>query len=98
MGFRKPAVHLVAVVAVDRDRGTVNGYPQIITRGFVHAGGDDGMKAEAGRIVVDALADATPEERADEAMLRARILTELKRFLRRRTQRDPLIIPVIVEL
>jgi mRNA degradation ribonuclease J1/J2 len=31
-------------------------------------------------------------------MLKAKIQTDLKRFLRRRTQRAPLIIPVIVEL
>ena len=31
-------------------------------------------------------------------LLRAKIQSELKRFVRRRTQRQPLIIPVIVEL
>jgi len=90
---------VVAVVAVDRDGGTIADYPQIVTRGFVpDAGDDDDLTAEARRIVVASLAEATPEERRDEAMLKARIQTDLKRFLRRRTQRTPLIIPVIVEL
>ena len=90
---------VVAVVAVDRDGGTIADYPQIVTRGFVpDVGDDDELTVEARRIVVASLAEATPEERRDEAMLKARIHTDLKRFLRRRTQRTPLIIPVIVEL
>jgi mRNA degradation ribonuclease J1/J2 len=48
--------------------------------------------------VAASLADATAEERGDEGLLRARIQTELKRFLRRRTNRRPLVIPVILEL
>lgn len=90
---------VVAVVAVDRDGGAIADYPQIVTRGFVpEAGDDDELTVEARRIVVASLAEATPEERRDEAMLKAKIQTDLKRFLRRRTQRTPLIIPVIVEL
>jgi ribonuclease J len=91
---------VVPVVAVDREKGVVNGYPEIVTRGFVPDRDDDGdgVMREAGRVVVAAVAAASPEERADEAVLKARIQTELRRFLRRRTQRQPLIIPVIVEL
>ncbi len=53
---------------------------------------------EARKVVADSLADATPEERGDQVLLRARIRSELKRFLRRRTKRRPLIVPVILEL
>jgi ribonuclease J len=90
---------VVPVVAVDRDGGAANGYPEIVTRGFVPGDGDDeGVMREARQVVIDSLAEASPEERGDEALLKARIQTALKRFLRRRTQRQPLIIPVIVEL
>ena len=34
----------------------------------------------------------------DEVVLKARIQTELKRFLRRRTNRRPLVLPVILEI
>jgi ribonuclease J len=88
---------VVPVLAVDRESGVIGGSPEIVTRGFVFDGADDPVLAEARRVVVDALADASPEERGDEGVLKARIQTELKRFLRRKTQRRPLIIPVIVE-
>ena len=89
---------VVAVVAVNRDQGAIADYPQIVTRGFVPDAEGEGLREEARRVVVQALAEATPEMRRDEALLKARVQRELKRFLRRRTQRSPLIIPVIVEL
>jgi ribonuclease J len=90
---------VVAVVAVDREGGAANGFPEIVTRGFVPESDTKGaIIDDAKSLVVASLAEATPEERADEAMLRAHIQIVLKRFFRRRTQRQPLIIPVIVEL
>jgi ribonuclease J len=89
---------VIPVVAVDRDSGTVNGDPEIVVRG-VASGGDgaeEELLAEARAVVSGALAAATPEERRDEALLRARLQNELRRFLRRRTQRRPLVIPVIL--
>jgi len=91
---------VVPVVAVHRESGAVNGTPEIMTRGFVPIGedGDRELLREARGVVVDSLAEATREERGDERLLRARIQTSLNRFLRRRTRRRPLVIPVIVEL
>jgi len=90
---------VVAVVALRRASGAIDGYPQFLARGFVP--GTDGSAdwiAEARRVIVDLLADALPEERGDEGLLRARVQTELGRFLRRRTGRRPLVVPVILEL
>ena len=91
---------VVPVVTLHRESGAVHGCPEIVTRGFVPTaeGGNGSLMLDARRVVAESLANATPEERADEELLRARIRTELKRFLRRRTKRRPLIIPVILEL
>jgi ribonuclease J len=91
---------VVPVVAVHRESGCANGYPKILACGFVPISDDSAgdVMAEARRVVAASLADATAEERGDEGLLRARIQTELKRFLRRRTNRRPLVIPVILEL
>jgi ribonuclease J len=91
---------VVPVVAVHRKTGMVDGYPEIMARGFVPIGeeGNEDLMFEARRVVAASLAEATPEERGDEGLLRARIQKELRRFLRRRTRRRPLVIPVILEL
>jgi len=91
---------VVPVVAVHRESGAVNGLPEIMARGFVPIAGEASLELmqEARQVVADSLAEATPEERADEGLLRAKIQIELRRFLKQRTQRQPLVIPVIVEL
>jgi ribonuclease J len=88
---------VVPVVAVHRDSGAVSGTPEIVTRGLPLEPDDGELMADAARIVADSLAEASPEERSDEGVLKARIQGDLRRFLRRRIQRRPLIIPVIVE-
>ncbi len=89
---------VVSIVAVDRESGGVNGTPEIVTRGFLSESEEAEVVEEARRIVADSLNEATREEKMDEGLLKARIHTDLKRFLKRKTQRRPLIIPVIVEL
>jgi ribonuclease J len=87
---------VVPVVALDRERGMDT--LEIVSRGFM-AEGEEGVLIDEVRAVAERLlADATPEERTDEGLLKARIQTELKRFLQRRAQRRPLILPVIMEL
>jgi ribonuclease J len=91
---------VVPVVAVHRESGTADGYPEIMSCGFVPIQGDNDapLLDEIRGVVATSVADASAEERADEALLRTRIQSELKRFLRRRTNRRPLVIPVILEI
>ena len=87
---------VVPVIVLHRDGGS----PEIVVRGLVASGdpeADETLEL-AREVVAKALAEATDEERADEGLLKARIQSGLKRFLRRRMQRPPLVLPVIVEL
>ena len=87
---------VVPVVPVDRDSGTL-GTPELIACGFVTDDDERGLLEDARRIVVESLEDATAEERGDDGVLKTRVQTELKRYLKKRVSRRPLIIPVIVE-
>jgi ribonuclease J len=89
---------VVPVVAIHRDSGAVNGTPEVVSRGFLSEIDQEEILREAGAVVASSLADASDDERTDEVLLKARIQSGLKRFFRKRTQRRPLIIPVIVEL
>jgi ribonuclease J len=90
---------VVAVIVVDKQTGRTQAPPEIVTRGF----GDSGERGaevlqEASRAVVQAL-DASPrEERYDPDALRERVRQELRRLFRKRTQRRPLVIPVLMEV
>ncbi|MDX1387902.1 MAG: ribonuclease J [Acidobacteriota bacterium] len=89
---------VVPVVALNRGEGSINGGLEIVSRGFLQGGEEAVILSEAKSLAARIVDEATPEERSDEGLLKARLQTELKRFLRRRTQKRPLIIPVILEL
>ncbi len=89
---------VIAVVAVHRDSGSVSGPAEIASRGFVSDATEEELLREARDVVALSLSDTSLEERADEGLLKAKIQAGLRRFLRKRTQKRPLIIPVIVEL
>lgn len=89
---------VVAVLALDRATGRLNGEPEIATRGFAAEGDARDLVREAGAAVAAALEETTVEQRSDEGLLKSLVQSELKRFLRRRTQKRPLIIPVLLEL
>jgi ribonuclease J len=88
---------VVPVVVLDKQTGIPEAAPEIVTRGFVDVETTDLME-EAGRLVLDTLAARPPEERGDPGMARERIRTELRRFFKRRTQRKPMVIPVVMEV
>ena len=89
---------VVAVVAVHRDSGLVSGLAEIASRGFASDTTEDELLREARGVVALSLSDTSREERTDEGLLKAKIHDGLRTFLRKRTQKRPLIIPVIVEL
>ena len=53
---------------------------------------------EAGRLLVETVESRPAEERFDPALLRERVRVELRRFFRKRAQRRPMVIPVVMEV
>jgi ribonuclease J len=88
---------VLAVVAIDRQSGQMEGDPEILSRGFVIETERGDLMREATRTVRRAVEAATPEERADRGVLKAMIQQELKRFFRKRLDKRPMIIPMVLE-
>jgi len=88
---------VVAVISLDRDSGEIRSPTDFVSRGFLAEERQDGLMELAGAVVRETISEATPEERVDEALLRAKLQADLKRFFRKKTQRRPMIIPVLVE-
>ncbi|HZN53919.1 MAG TPA: ribonuclease J [Candidatus Polarisedimenticolaceae bacterium] len=89
---------VIAVVALHRESGTPGGPVEIASRGFVSDASEEDILEQARGAVAESLEETSREERADEGLLKAKIQAALRRFLRKRTQKRPLIIPVVVEL
>jgi ribonuclease J len=90
---------VVPVVVLDKQTGQLESPPEIVSRGFVD-GGERGadLLEDAGRLVTETVASRPPEERFDPALTRERVRSELRRFFRKRTQRRPMVIPVVMEV
>jgi ribonuclease J len=88
---------VVPVIVVDRQTGRVESAPEIVTRGFAGESGAH-LLEEAGRLLVEAVESRPAEERFDPALLRERVRVELRRFFRKRAQRRPMVIPVVMEV
>ncbi len=88
---------VVPVVAINRQTGMIEGVPEMVTRGFVM---DDsqGLLAEGARVLADVIDHASVEERTDQGLIKEKLRIELRRFIRKRSGRRPLVLPVIMEI
>jgi ribonuclease J len=89
---------VVPIVVVDRQTGHLESPPEIVTRGIVDADEAVELAEEAGRLLAGALGGRPVEERLDPDLTRERVRDELRRFYKRRTQRRPMVIPVVMEV
>jgi ribonuclease J len=89
---------VVPVVVLDRLSGRVEAPPEIVTRGFVGEAGRADLLQDAGRLVQEAVESRPAEERDDPGLTRERVRLELRRFFKKRTQRRPIVIPVVMEV
>jgi ribonuclease J len=89
---------VLAVVAVNKSTGRIEGMPELVSRGHVQE--DEGMAflADARQIVIKAIEECTDEEREDSLVLTETIRSGLKRYFRKRTGTRPMIVPVIIEI
>jgi ribonuclease J len=89
---------VVPIVVVDRQTGRLESAPEIVTRGVVDEREGAELLAEAEQALADAMEARPREERLDTELTRERVRLELRRFFRRRVQRRPMVIPVVMEV
>ena len=89
---------VVPIVVVDRQTGHLESPPEIVTRGMVDPEEAAELGEEAARLLASTLDARPPEERLDASLTRERVRETLRRFYKRRTQRRPMVIPVVMEV
>jgi ribonuclease J len=89
---------VLAVVAINKSTGRIEGIPEMVSRGHVQEEEGAAFLAEARQIVTKAIEECTDEEREDSLVLTETIRAELKRYFRKRTGTRPMIVPVIFEI
>lgn len=89
---------VVAVVAINGQTGELARTPEVIARGIATDPRQDELLREAPGLLEAALADAPRDERTDPGLVKERIRLEVQRMFRKRANRRPLVLPVVLEM
>ena len=87
---------LVVVAAINRQRGTLAGVPEVMSHGFVGPDDEADMIEGVRRLVVDLFGGEGRQ--LDWTSMRERLKEEVASHLYRETHRRPLVLPVTVEV
>lgn len=90
---------VVVIATVDSKTGAPVGEPDIISRGFVYMQSSKELIEQAKKEVLKVLkSDHNPKAGPNETYLRNRIRDELGQFLFTKTERRPMIMPVVIDV
>ena len=89
---------IVVVVSMSSQDGSVISGPDIITRGFIYVKESEGLMEELRQITVDTLERCAAERLTDWATIKSTIKNDMSTFLYKKTKRNPMILPVIMEI
>lgn len=87
---------VVASVSV-QDGGLVSG-PDIITRGFVYVKESEGLMEELKTVVLESIEKSRRSNGRDWSAVKGDIKNDLSGYLFKKTKRNPMILPVIMEV
>ena len=89
---------IVVVTSMSGEDGSVVSGPDIITRGFVYVKESEELMEELRRVAVEALERCHRSNTTDWATIKGEIKNDLSGFLYKKTKRNPMILPVIIEV
>ncbi|MCI5760199.1 MAG: ribonuclease J [Eubacterium sp.] len=88
---------LIVVLTLEKYGRQLLAGPDIVSRGFVYVRESEDLMDEARLIVEDALNDCLEHHITDWGKLKSAIKDSLGSFVWKRTQRNPMILPIIME-
>ncbi|OUN24606.1 ribonuclease J [Pseudoflavonifractor sp. An85] len=89
---------IVVVVSMSGEDGQVISGPDIITRGFVYVKESEALMDDLRQVAVDALNTCQDRHIRDWSTIKSEIKGNLSNFLYKKTKRNPMILPVIMEV
>ncbi|MGC1455055.1 MAG: ribonuclease J [Nitrospirota bacterium] len=89
---------VIVILGIETATGKVVSGPDIVSRGFVFEDASQELLAEVKDVVLDTLALMVPEAKGDWSLVSARVRSALKKFINKRMERRPMILPIIMEI
>ena len=88
----------VVIAVVDRKTGRVVGSPDIISRGFVYLRESKGLLAETRKKVIGIINKSSSGKIVNWAYLKDEVKNKIGSYLYSKTERRPMVLPVIIEV
>ncbi|MGI6742431.1 MAG: ribonuclease J [Eubacteriales bacterium] len=89
---------IVVVATVSIEEGMILSGPDIVSRGFVYVREADELMNQVRVLARDALQDSLDHNVTDWTQLKTRMKDDLAKFLFNRTKRNPMILPVVMNI
>lgn len=89
---------MVVVITMSKDDCSIIAGPDIISRGFVYVRESEGLMDDAKEVVKRVLEECEERNMTDWSSIKLSIRESLRDFLYERTKRNPMILPVIMEI
>ena len=89
---------VVAVLVISKANGQLMAPPELISRGFVYMRESEDLIAETVKLLAEEAKHFEHADKSDYANIKNNIRSSLKGFLKRKTKRTPMIVPIIMEV
>jgi ribonuclease J len=89
---------LIVTLAVDKASNMLVSGPEIVSRGFVYVKEADAMMEEARGIAADAIEDCLGKGPADTGKIKSTLKDVLGQYVWKKTERRPMILPIILDV
>ncbi len=88
----------IVVVTISAETGELISGPEIISRGFVYMRESTDLLERARKIIIDELNDCVQKQMTDWTTIKGRIKKALRTYLYDLTKRNPMILPIIIDI
>ncbi|MHB8172842.1 MAG: ribonuclease J [Nitrospirota bacterium] len=89
---------VICIIGLEKLTGKIVSGPDIISRGFVFEDASSELVMEVKDVVGDLLVAMTPETKAEMQLVQNAVRAALKKFIKKRMNRLPMILPIVMEI
>lgn len=89
---------IIIGVTIEKETGEVVAGPDVVTRGFVYVRESEQLMEESRRLCESVLSDCMYEHVHDFGTIRNRLRDEISHLTYNRTKRNPMVLPIIMEV
>ncbi|MDF2521667.1 MAG: putative hydrolase of the metallo-beta-lactamase superfamily [Clostridia bacterium] len=89
---------IVIVVTISKENGQVVSGPDVISRGFVYVRESEDLMEDAKNVIKEALAKCEEKRITEWGTIKSQVKDSLKEFIYSKTKRNPMILPIIMEI